>query len=70
MIEIPDSFRTNVLYAFAVEVLPEELALDHHRVVGWGVAQAVLSAWWSLTIAEPAGNRVAHNGEVLARLMK
>jgi hypothetical protein len=41
VIEIPDSFRTNVLDAFAVEVLPEELALDHHRIVGWGVAQAV-----------------------------
>jgi streptomycin 6-kinase len=46
-----------------VDQLVEELALDRSRILGWGIAQAVLSAWWdyeehghvgetSITIAE------------------
>lgn len=31
-----------------VDQLAEELAFDRGRVRGWGIAQAVLSAWWSL----------------------
>ncbi len=30
-----------------VDQLAEELGFDRARLVGWGVAQAVLSAWWS-----------------------
>ena len=30
-----------------VEILAGELGLDEHRILAWGVAQAVLSAWWS-----------------------
>lgn len=30
-----------------VEVLHEELGFPKDRMLGWGVAQAVLSAWWS-----------------------
>ena len=30
-----------------VDQLAEELDLDRHRILGWGIAQAVLSAWWS-----------------------
>ena len=29
-----------------VEQLTEELGFDRERLVGWGMAQAVLSAWW------------------------
>jgi streptomycin 6-kinase len=31
-----------------VDVLHEELALEKDRILGWGVAQAVLAAWWSI----------------------
>jgi len=31
-----------------VDVLHEELDLEKDRILGWGMAQAVLSAWWSL----------------------
>jgi streptomycin 6-kinase len=27
--------------------LAEELGFDKERIIGWGFAQAVLSAWWS-----------------------
>lgn len=35
------------IMARRVEVLAEELNLDRERVIGWGLAQAVLSGWWS-----------------------
>lgn len=31
-----------------VDILSEMLAFERARILGWGVAQAVLSAWWSL----------------------
>ena len=30
-----------------VAILAETLGFDRRRIAGWGVAQAVLSAWWS-----------------------
>ena len=30
-----------------VDQLSAELGFDRQRLVGWGLAQAVLSAWWS-----------------------
>jgi streptomycin 6-kinase len=36
------------ILARRVDQLAEELELDRARIVGWGVAQAVLSAWWCL----------------------
>jgi streptomycin 6-kinase len=30
------------------DVLAEELGLERERLIAWGVAQAVLSAWWSV----------------------
>lgn len=35
------------LLAQRVQVLASELSLDQQRLIGWGVAQAVLSAWWA-----------------------
>ena len=35
------------LLAQRVAIFSEMLSLDRQRLVGWGVAQAVLSAWWS-----------------------
>ena len=31
-----------------IDMLAEELGFDRTRLVGWGVAQAVLSAWWTI----------------------
>ena len=30
-----------------VDILSEYLSLDSQRIIGWGIAQAVLSSWWS-----------------------
>ncbi|MDE3087859.1 MAG: phosphotransferase [Chloroflexota bacterium] len=35
------------ILARRVDQLAEELGFDRARIVGWGMAQAVLSAWWS-----------------------
>lgn len=48
-----------------VRILSEELGLDHDRVRGWGVAQAVLAACWSL---EDTG-KVWEEALVFARLL-
>jgi streptomycin 6-kinase len=51
-----------------VMVLCEELGLDRQRMVGWAMAQAVLSAWWSYEEAgswEPA----CAIAEVLSKLI-
>jgi streptomycin 6-kinase len=31
-----------------VDILSRSLGLSHDRILGWGLAQAVLSAWWSI----------------------
>lgn len=36
------------IIAQRVEILSEELGLDRDRLLGWGLAQAVLSAWWCI----------------------
>lgn len=41
----PEASRT---LARRVDQLAEELGLDRERLIGWGLAQAVLSAWWSI----------------------
>ena len=40
--------RSKHILARRVDQLAEELDFDRARLVGWGVAQAVLSAWWSV----------------------
>ena len=57
MITIPDAFAQRILtmhgdagriLARQVDQLAEELGLDRERVRGWGLYQAVLSAWWDV----------------------
>jgi len=45
LLELPNLER---VLARRVDQLAHELELDRERIVGWGFAQAVLSAWWSL----------------------
>jgi len=40
--------ETRRVLARRVDQLAEELGFDRARLLGWGLAQAVLSAWWSL----------------------
>jgi streptomycin 6-kinase len=41
----PEASRT---LARRVDQLAEELGFDRERLISWGLAQAVLSAWWSI----------------------
>jgi streptomycin 6-kinase len=40
-------FRPEILITRRVDQFADELGFDRRRILGWGVAQAVLSAWWS-----------------------
>jgi streptomycin 6-kinase len=53
------------MLARRVAQLAEELGLDRARVRGWGLAQAVLSAWWSV---EDHG-RIGSNAIICAELL-
>ena len=37
-----------VIQARRVDILSEMLGFERQRMLGWGMAQAVLSAWWSV----------------------
>ncbi|MEA3441770.1 MAG: aminoglycoside phosphotransferase family protein [Chloroflexota bacterium] len=45
LLEQPDPGR---VISRRVDILCEELGFERERVLGWGLAQAVLSAWWSI----------------------
>ena len=49
-----------------VDQLAEELSLDRARVRGWGLAQAVLSAWWSVEDHGRIGSDAIICAELLA----
>jgi streptomycin 6-kinase len=43
-----DSARARRMLARRVDQLAEQLGLERVRLRGWGLAQAVLSAWWRI----------------------
>ncbi len=43
------------LTARRIEILAERLGFDKQRVIGWGLAQAILSAWWDWHPKVPSG---------------
>ncbi len=45
LLDAPEPGR---ILARRVDQLAEELRFDRARIIGWGMAQAVLSAWWSV----------------------
>ncbi len=45
LLALPDPARA---MARRVDMLADALGFDRARIAGWGVAQAVLSAWWSI----------------------
>ena len=52
-----------------IDVLVEELNLDRPRVVGWAVAQAVLSAWWGHEDSDSGWEAGCACAQTLRRLM-
>jgi streptomycin 6-kinase len=53
-----------------IDILRDELALDRDRMLGWGIAQAVLSAWWSYEDSGSGWESACACAEVLMRLTK
>jgi streptomycin 6-kinase len=51
-----------------VDQLAEELGFDRERVAGWGLAHAVLAAWWCLEDGTPGWERLMVCAEWLAAL--
>jgi streptomycin 6-kinase len=47
LLDILDAANPVRLQRRRVDQFSEELDLDRQRILGWGIAQAVLSAWWS-----------------------
>lgn len=52
-----------------VSILTELLGFDRQRILGWGVAQAVLSAWWSVEDHGAFWEKAIRCGEVLYELL-
>lgn len=57
------------LLARRVDILAEELGFDRQRIIGWGAAQAVLSAWWSIEDHGHGWEEAIACAELLAELM-
>ncbi len=53
-----------------VSILTELLGFDRQRILGWGVAQAVLSAWWSVEDHGDFWEGAIRCGEVLYELLE
>lgn len=51
-----------------VELLATELGFDRHRIIGWGLGQAVLSAWWIYEDAGAGWESAMACAETLSRL--
>lgn len=60
----PDLWQT---LGLRVAILAEMLDFDPRRIAGWGIAQAVLSAWWSFEDNDSEWWRVLPIAEALAK---
>lgn len=56
------------ILARRIDQLAEELALDRARIRGWGLAQAVLSAWWNVEDEDLIGSQAILCAELLASI--
>ncbi len=66
----PDErFFTRQIQARRIDQLADELGFDRQRLLGWGMAQAVLSAWWGVEDHGSVWEEALHCAEVLAGLM-
>ena len=67
LLDRPDPGR---LLARRVDQFTEELRFDRQRVIGWGVAQAILSAWWSIEDHRHGWEEAVAVAELLSGLLK
>jgi streptomycin 6-kinase len=56
------------ILARRIDILAETLGFDRKRMLGWGAAQAVLSAWWSVEDHGYGGEGALHVAEILFEL--
>lgn len=68
--QLPPLTELRTLQARRVDLLAERLGFDRQRVVGWGIAQAVLSACWDLEDHGVGWERALGYAEALAPLLK
>jgi len=47
-LQLLDRLQPSKILARRVSILKEELGFEQERMLGWGLAQAVLAAWWCL----------------------
>ena len=62
LLEMPDPKR---ILARRIDQFSEELGFDRTRIRGWGLSQAVLSAWWGVEDSDQLGK----GGLICARLL-
>ena len=60
--------KPEMLLARRVDQFVDELGFDRERIVGWSLAQAVLSAWWSFEVSGHVWNEAIACAELLAEL--
>ncbi len=60
--------RPGQILARRVDQLAAELGFDRERLLGWGLAQAVLSAWWSIEDGDANWEYAIRVAELLAAL--
>jgi streptomycin 6-kinase len=65
LLDMPQPGR---ILARRVDQLTRELGFDRARIVGWGVAQAVLAAWWCLEDGYMSWEYFARCADLLAAL--
>jgi len=66
LLQMPQPAR---VLARRIDQLAEELGLDRARIHGWGLAQAVLSAWWNVEDEGAIGSEAMACAELLASLV-
>lgn len=61
--------RLDVLTARRAAILAEMLDLDRERILNWGFAQAILSAWWSYEDGDPDWQAILPLAEQMETLL-
>ena len=69
ILRIPTMPDLDRVMARRVAILSDELGFARERIVGWGLAQAVLSAWWSYEDFGETGEHWLRCADALATLL-
>jgi streptomycin 6-kinase len=52
-----------------VNILVEVLGFERQRLLGWGLAQAILAAWWCIEDHTPGWERFIRCAELIAEVI-